>query len=389
MGKQVANVQLMQKMNRLKVLNYIRKNPNISRPTIAKDTQLSLASITNITSYLLDIGILSESGTEDVGRVGRKSTLLKFCEDSYNIVSIFLSENHMNIYVSNLVGKLIQKTKIPTDTLNSEEVIALAKEKVAEIISTTKKERILGIGVAVSGLVLENSRFIISSKLQRKFYDMKSVLENATGIPVFVDNISLLRAAMYFNVNSSYTEHNMLFIDLENGIGSAWYFNGQVNRATLGEIGHTTVEKNGEPCFCGNNGCLEAMCSVKRLFSLYESASKKMIDSVAELEKLYQNCDKSAEYAISECARYLGIGLANLVNLFNPAVIVINTGDFTECPSLLNLAKDELSKRAFTSLTKTLSVQNVTLSEDATIKGMAYNVCDRIFDIDCPDNIIE
>ena len=92
MKKGVANVQLMQKMNRLKVLDYVRRHPNTTRPCIAKGTGLSLPSITNTTSYLLDIGLLCENGTEKVDRVGRKSVFLSFCAKTYDLICIFLNE---------------------------------------------------------------------------------------------------------------------------------------------------------------------------------------------------------------------------------------------------------------------------------------------------------
>jgi len=387
MSKQVANVQLMQKMNRLKVLNYIRNHPDCSRPEIARETGLSLASITNVTTYLLDIGILLENGTEIVGRVGRKSTLLRFSKDAYMLICVFLSENHINIYTTDLLGNPIEKFKYSTKNLSSENVIELIKNSISDVIYPLDKKRILGIGVSISGLVLENSRFIFSSKFKWKSFDIKSILEDTTNIPVFVDNISPVRAGWHFkNAN---TKDNMLFIDLENGIGAVWYCAGQLNTSVLGEIGHTTVEKNGVPCFCGNRGCLEAMCSVKRLLSLYESASGQRQEELSTIEKLYNEGDKSATFAINECAKYLGIGFANLVNLFNPSVVIINTGDFTNCPSLISIAESELSERAFPYLTTSLEIIHVESDADTTVCGMANNLCDRIFDINCPNNIID
>ena len=259
MTKQVANVQLMQKMNRLKVLNYVRNNPDASRPEIARDTGLSLASITNLTAYLLDIGILSENGTEIVGRVGRKRTLLRFTSEAYNLICVFLTEEYINIYVTDLLGNPAKKVRLSTKDLSSEKVVSLIKNSLTDLISTLDKNRILGIGVSISGLVLENSRFIFSSKFKWKSFDIKSILEDATDIPVFVDNISPVRAAWHFNTNNSEKKDNLLFIDLENGIGAVWFSENRLNTSVLGEIGHTTVEKDGEPCFCGNRGCLEAM----------------------------------------------------------------------------------------------------------------------------------
>ena len=389
MTKQVANVQLMQKMNRLKVLNYVRKHPDCLRPEISRETGLSLASITNITSYLLSIGILSENGTEIVGRVGRKSTLLRFSKDAYNLICIFLSKDYINIYVTDLIGNPIKKLKHSTENLSSESIIELIKNSLAELLETIDKSRVLGIGVSISGLVLENSRFIFSSKFKWKSFNIKSILEDATNIPVFVDNISPVRATWHFNSQNADNKDNMLFIDLENGIGAVWFSNGQLNTSVLGEVGHTTVEKDGEPCFCGNRGCLEAMCSEKRLLALFESASGQRLNDLSSLEKLYTDGDKSAIFAINECAKYLGIGIANLVNLFNPTSVIINTGDFTDCPSLLSVAENELLKRAFPALTNSLKISLVTSDDDTTVCGMAYNLCDKIFDINCQDNIIE
>lgn len=388
MTKQVANVQLMQKMNRLKVLNYVRNHPDSSRPEIARDTGLSLASITNLTTYLLDIGILSENGTEIVGRVGRKRTLLRFTSEAYSLICVFLADEYINIYVTDLLGTPSEKIRLSTKKLSSEKVVELIRESLEKLIAALDKGRILGIGVSISGLVLENSRFILSSKFKWKSFDIKSILEDATGIPVFVNNISPVRATWHFK-NEGKKKDNMLFVDLENGIGAVWYSGGRIITSVLGEIGHTTVEKNGEPCFCGSRGCLEAMCSEKRLFALYESSSGQRLTELSQLEKLYIEGDKQAVFAVNECARYLGIGLANLVNIFNPSAIIINTGDFKDLPSLLSVSEKELSERAFPSLTSALEIIRVVSDNDTTVNGMAHNLCDKIFDIEYPHNIIE
>lgn len=166
---------------------------------------------------------------------------------------------------------------------------------------------VLGIGVAVSGLVL-SGRFMFSAQLRWKSYDICSVLEERTGLPVFVDNISLLRTVWYVSQKSRADQGNMLFVDMKNGIGTVHCINGAIQSSTIGEIGHTTVEKDGLPCFCGNRGCLEAMCNPRRLLSLYTSAGGEGISSLAELEALMQAGDDAAKFSITECGRYLGIG---------------------------------------------------------------------------------
>ncbi|MBO5364248.1 MAG: ROK family transcriptional regulator [Clostridia bacterium] len=389
MNKQVANVQLMQKMNRLKVLQFVRRNPDISRPVIAAQTGLSLPSITNIVSYLLELGILCESGTEQVSRVGRKSTLLRFSASAYDLVCIYLDEKHANIFKTDLEGNPKEKITLTIKKNSPEESLNELCEATVSMVGSCKPGSILGIGVAISGLVLSDSRFIMSSRLKWKSFDIKNMLEEETGIPVFLDNVSLLRAVWYFSKKAPQPDDNMLFLDMENGIGAVQYAGGVIQSSTLGEIGHTTVERDGLPCFCGNRGCLEAMCSPKRLLSLYESANEEPLTSLADIESLYQAENDAAVFSVRECACYLGIGLANLVNLFNPSVIVINTGDFKDCPSLLQVAEEELRKRAYLSLSEHLTIEKINETEENTVCGTAYHLCNKLFDISFPKNIIE
>ena len=388
MNKQVANVQLMQKMNRLKVLEFVRKNPDSSRPIIAAETGLSLPSITNIVSYLLEIGILQENGLEKVTRVGRKSTLLRVSDSAYDLLCIYLDEKNALVVRTDFEGNPKEKVSLKIHKNSSEQNLKELFDAIIAIVKSCPAGRILGIGVAISGLVLSGSQFIMSSRLKWTSFDIKNMIEEKTGIPVFLDNVSLLRAVWYFHKNQPRQNENMLFIDMENGIGAVQYAGGTIQPYTLGEIGHTTVERDGLPCFCGNRGCLEAMCSPKRILSLYESASDESLTSLSEIEELFIQENSSAVFAVQECATYLGIGLANLVNLFNPSKIVINTGDFTECPSLIDIAEKEMRKRAYLSLSKSLTIEKICENVANTICGTAYHLCNNIFDISYPGNIL-
>ncbi len=389
MNKQVANVQLMQKMNRLQVLQFVRRNPDVSRPVIAAETGLSLPSITNIVSYLLEIGILCENGTEKVSRVGRKSTLLRFHAAAYDLLCIYLDEKYARIVRTDLEGNPLDSVTLNIKKNSPEESITRLCDAVLSMVNNCKDGSILGIDVAISGLVLSDSRFIMSNRLRWKYFDIKEKLEAITHIPVFVDNVSLLRAVGYFSKLPAQENSNILFVDMENGIGVVQYVNGEIQTSTLGEIGHTTVKKDGPPCFCGNRGCLEAMCSPKRLLSLYESTDEEQLLSIGDMDILYRAGNEAALFAVNECGSYLGIGLANLVNLFNPSSIVINTGDFKDCPALLNVAEAELRKRAYLSLTEGLTIEKISTTEDNMVCGTAFHLCNKLFDISFPKNIIE
>lgn len=388
MNKQVANVQLMQKMNRIKVLNVVRRNPDISRPIIAEQTGLSLASITNITAYLLERGLLNECGRETVSRVGRKSTLLRFGKDAYNLIMVVLGEDKIYVALTDLEGGIKTKMESSSDKLSPIEVMETVRAQVKTLVESYGRDTILAIEVAISGIVLENSRFIVSAQLKWKSFDIKKMIEEETGISVFVNNISFLRAVSYFCVNNSFEKGNMLLVDMESGIGAVQFFEGEISRGTLGEIGHTTVCKDGEPCFCGNRGCLEAMCSKKRMLSIYEAYEGKKLSSLNEMEALVNENDETAVCAVEECGKYLGIGLANLVILFNPSVIVINTGDFSQFPSLLVEAEKELHRRVNAALIENLVIKKVSQTDEDTIRAGAFDLCNRIFDVSYEGNLV-
>lgn len=389
MPKQIGNVQLMQKMNRLRVLNYIRRNPDTSRPVISEQTGLSLASITNITTYLLDKGILVESGIEPAARVGRKSTLLRFCSEAYGLIFASLSESSADIFYTDLEGRIIYSKKVDIAVKSSEEFISVSLKCVHDLLERFGAEKTLAIGINFSGMVLNGSRFVLSSSMKWKELDIKRIFEESTGLSVFVENISIIRAVWYSSSHEDICSKNMIFVDLENGIGAVHIDCGVVRASVLGEIGHTTVEKDGIECFCGNRGCLEAMCSVERISEIYNTLSGKRAESIREIARLYDCGDPSACDAVEQCGNYLGIGLANLVSLFHPDVLVINRGQFSELGCIFDIAEKEMGKRAYSALLQDMDIRYVNTDLVKTVAGAAFETCDRLFDISFPNNPIE
>ncbi len=381
MSKQIGNVQLMQKMNRLRVLNYIRRNPGTSRPVISEHTGLSLASITNITAYLLDIGLLEDIGVESVERVGRKSTLLRFCSEAYGFVIASLSGEVANVYYTDLEGRVTEHLSTDITSFSSDDVINSVRSMVLALLKTHGTSSTLAIGINFSGLVLDGMRFVISSSMKWQAMDIKKIFEKDTGLPVFVENISRLRAVGYSSVSGGESCGNLLFVDLDNGIGAVQLVGGSVSTNVLGEIGHTTVEKDGVECFCGNRGCLEAMCSCQRLLSICSERRGKEVASVGEFMALYDSGDEAAACSVQECGSYLGIGLANLVSLFHPSVIVINKGQFAHCLPVIDAAVSHMKERAYRALWQDVDIRYIDINFSQTIKGAAFEMCDRIFDI--------
>ena len=227
MTGQVGNSRLIQRMNRLKVLNYIRRNPDAARPKIARDTGLSLPSVTNNVTYLISTGLVCENGAEQAERVGRKSMRLRFCADAYGLVCVFLGVDSIDIAYTDLEGRIITRICANAAAMTPQRMVELVREKVAGLVAEFGREKILAIGVAISGLVLDGSRFVLSASLKWKEFDIKSLLERETELPVFVENMSFVKAVHYFfDVNHTGSD-NMLFIDLDGGVGACQYYGGE------------------------------------------------------------------------------------------------------------------------------------------------------------------
>jgi len=384
--KTVGNAQLMQKMNRLQVLDCIRNNAPVSRPAVAEATGLSLSSITNIVNYLMEQRVVAETGVENMSRVGRKATLLRFNGRAYRLICVYLENKKLTICCTDLTGVIYDQSTVSLpffseDKAGSRQILQSIQDAVMPMLNRNQDENILGIGIAVSGLVLEDSNYVLSISMRWKAYNVKTELEQYFNKPVFVENISITRAVWQLSHEKGIQERNVIFLDLDNGVGAVQFIDGKLNRSLIGEIGHTTVERSGDLCFCGNHGCLEAMCSPERIARLYREARPGHPD--ADFTAVAEACrakDPEAIRIIDECGEYLGIGLASVINIFHPEKIILNSGTYTGCEEFFRSAIECMKHRAYSELTRKLTVEQVCIDDSDSCRGISIRLCDSIFE---------
>ena len=131
------------------------------------------------------------------------------------------------------------------------------------------------------------------------------------------------------------------------------------------------------------------MCSEQRIIKLYKEKSGEKDATLEYIAEKWTLGDLGAKAAIEECGKYLGIGLANLVNLCKPLTIVINMGAYSAIRPVIECAVKEMKTRAYPALLQDLEIREVNISDENTIKGAAFNLCDRLFDLDFKGNIVE
>ena len=375
---EAQNSKALQRANRLRILDLIRKNPGIVRSAIIEETGLSPASVSNIVNYLISCGLVQQAGAESAERAGRKSIRLRFDGSAFQLVTACHEDERLCLYLSDLSGHVYSRMEYLVAGLDANTFVSLLLDAVRGMLRLPQARRVLGIGISMSALVLDGGRRVISSALGCDHLDLPGLLAD-TGVPVHVSNSSFTKAMWLCRSDPGWNRGLTLFVDISRGMGAALIRNGSQMPEIIGEIGHTTVCIDGDACNCGNRGCLERMCAPDRMLRLYNESTGNSLDDLSAFARRLELGDPAAENALDDCAQYLGIGLANLVNLFNPDSIAVNAMDFAACPAVLERARETMRLRAIAGLGSRAQFHVTSFSSGDWSQATACELCDALF----------
>lgn len=218
--------------------------------------------------------------------------------------------------------------------------------------------KLKGIGVGVPGSVVWKTGVIkrLTNLPGWDNYPLKSVLQDYFQVPVVVENDANAAAWAEFKYGAGEGSTDMVYLTVSTGIGGGIVINGQLLRGTTGtagEIGHMILNPQGERCNCGNLGCWETLSSgtaiAKKAQKCISQGSKSLISSIAEEEikaehvfEAYQRGDEVARLVVDEALDYLGIGVANLVNIINPQKVIIGGGVTKAGPIIFSAVRSKV-----------------------------------------------
>jgi len=395
MVNSVGNVQLIQRINRVKVLEFIRGYGPCARTCIAENTNLSLSSITNIINYLLSCDLVSQSDPISSKNVGRRASLIEFNAAAMEIVAVNIEPDGAELALTDLDGKLISTRRIEIERFHdAQAVLAAVADGISELLKGAKRPCAIGIGI--NGHVRDMSGVVTSSVMRWKAVDVKSFFESRFDLHVYVTNNSKTKARWQLSRMGEGAADNMIFLDLTSGVGIISFYGGKINESVAGELGHTTVMKDGPLCFCGNRGCLELVCSVEYILQRCRKAFDDGLCSwISDPEKItfsqavaaFEAGDAAVERIFRECAEYLGIGIANIISIFEPRTIVINSDKLTGCDFIYHTARREAEKRAYNMSTDT-AFERVEITVAQALEGTARHVADCLFALSGPEQIL-
>ena len=337
--------ELIRGINSRLVLEKILNEGPISRASIAASLGLTKATISAIVSDLIEENLIREIGSDSAAK-GRKPILLEFCRQNGHIISVDLGVNTIVTFTSDLKGN-DSVLKQYRNHYGREEIIDGLLSILRKTIKNLPKTPfgVVSICIGIHGTVHENEITFAP------YYDyaglaIAGTLSEELGIPVILENeanLSVIGEKCYC-INA----RNIIGISVHSGIGVGIIINGKLytgSNGNAGEFGHTIVEAHGRKCPCGNQGCLEQYASERAILNDYAKALGLNSTSIDKLIADYNNNDALAISMIDRFVSYIAVGINNLVNTFNPEVVIINSGFTIYIPDLIERIEAELKNR--------------------------------------------
>ncbi|MBQ8526696.1 MAG: ROK family transcriptional regulator [Clostridia bacterium] len=378
----------MKSTNITLILNKIREHGSISRVQIAKETGLTPATVTNLTSELLTAGIIVEADT-GCSTGGRKPIMLKFNTSDYGICSAYISPVKVEFAVANFEADIIYYNSIPLPKENSvEKSMEFIEKQYAEYSRTTNR-KISGLGLGLHGIVDTDSGIsVFAPNLDWRNVPIGNMLQERLNLPVFADNdVRLMTIGeMWYGVAKNVSD--LVFVYIGSGIGGAIVINGNLYNGFKngsGEIGHCTIDTDGDMCSCGNRGCVQtkanrnAMLNAMKSYIADEASILSQDSGCADIVRAcIYNSDPVACRVINDEARYLGITVNNLINMFNPKMVVVNSDikDFDK--AVMPGLTEEAKKRKMKFFDSSTEIKYSHLGEMAVLKGGIAMVLKKI-----------
>jgi len=407
MNNNSHNFKPVKDYNKYLILDLIRTKGPISRVQLAALTGLSTAAISIITNDLLEKGFIHETGVGK-SQQGRKPILIEIIPESMYIIGIDIGHVSIRTCIANLSQQIVERREYAFDLHDryeelSSKVIGLALDLVN--FAKEKDYLISGIGIVMPGTLIVPGPMAEAGaeNQQRKGVDWKSLslksdIEQATGLQAFLANATDAAALAESLFGRAREVNRLVFVTIGSGVKAGIVMPDSFDIDELGytpEFGHTTIDINGEECWCGNIGCLETYISESAILTFAHQAIQKHPDShlaaisghnrddlqVNQIFMAAKTGDKAAQETFDHLVRYLGAGVVSLVNLYAPDLILIGAREMKmdHLDMLIDPLEKIVQKYAMPLPAKRVSIDVGSFSEDTYLMGALSIVVREIF----------
>lgn len=344
MGKpyRTGDQTLVREINLSIILNCLRETSPLSRAQLAEITGLNKTTVSSLVSELIARQFVREIGFDSSGG-GRPAVLLELNPGAGCIIGMEIGVDFILAILTDFKAQILWRHKEDTDQAEGQEfTLARAFDIVRQALGVGESTHssVLGIGVGVPGLVdISSGTLLFAPNLKWHDVPLHKVFSQEFDVPIFVDNEANLAALGERYFGAAQGSKDFVYLSIGVGLGGGIVLDGQLYRGIggyAGEIGHTTIMSDGERCNCGNRGCWETLVSqtavVNRVRKALVTGNASLVSQLVKgrLERISipiiveaaELGDKVARQALEDTGAYLGIGIANLINAFNPELII-------------------------------------------------------------------
>ena len=345
MNERGSNHQLLKQNNHNLIKRHIYLNSPISRVEIAHQLGLTTATITGMVTPLLASGLLRETTAPaaEMKGAGRPRMMLEFVPEAYYSCGVDVGPYHINYSLTDLLGNVVAKRRTEHKLDEYQKTLTVLTEQIPNFLAEAgiPREKLLGVGVCLPGMV-DGSMDKIYDIFQDNWteHSFSAELGELLGLNVEVENNVRARVICAEMFDRIVKAEPFAYFFVSFGVACQMSIDGKVlygQNAAAGEIGHTVVQRNGPVCpTCGNRGCLEALTGERAILQqcrdimdtdtptrLRELCLDPKTLTMDQVLKAQDKGDKAVENIIADALEYLGIALANTINLISPRAVVL------------------------------------------------------------------
>ncbi len=389
-----GNRDLIKAMNRSLILNTLRREGSLSRTQLTDISGLSVGAVSQITNELIENKWLLEVGEGDYTG-GRRQMLLRLNPEAGFAVGVKLMEGRAICAITNLESEALHYAESETGSDHSPEAISAALSSLIERAIAEAKlppHRLFGVGIGLAGVIYSPLGMVHYSP----FFGWKDVplgelVRQKLGLPVYIENDvnTLTLTEQLFGAGRH--EAHFVVATIGRGIGMGMVIHHQLYQGSaggVGELGHITLDPNGPECDCGKRGCLESLASDTAVLSYVQAALAQgeisQLSQPAALSDVVAAADAGdalARYALARSGSYFGMGLAVVINILCPPLIVISGEGVAAGDHRLNATFAAMRQHTFNGLMENVKVIVKPTDDRAWARGAAGMVIGKLFEL--------
>jgi predicted NBD/HSP70 family sugar kinase len=364
-------------LNRLRVVDALRRAGTASRSDLARTTGLSRTTVASLVSDLQSRGLIVEQDSERPRRTGpgRPPVLLRLDAAAGSALGIDFGHRHVRVAVADLSSSVLAERFLELDVDDApEESLDAAAELVAEVLADAgvDRSRVIGAGMALAAPI-DRHKGVLGSTVLPGWAGIQAgeELSRRLEIPVELDNDANLGALAEVSFGAGRGLADVVYVMMSAGIGAGLVLGGRLYHGasgTAGELGHVQIRPDGAVCRCGSRGCLETVAGTGPLLSLLRPTHGAELTLHALLE-LVVDGDLPARRVVNDAGRAVGRALADLCNYLNPAAVIVG-GDLSLAgDSLLDGIREAIDRYALPGAAAAVEVRAAVLGERAEVLG--------------------